>query len=243
MTEVVKGWGVHLATCEITEVRILSGSLFQDLQANFIAAEEKKAIMEKREVQHQILKENVQYRIEEHERNQKNYLHAVIQQNKVRITEAKAKIETLKHQHEISKNELARKHHSDLRTTKNSTRQKLAADQEKIRKEQARVDYQLKIIQEERAKQRIQQEINRKDEEARIELEKAAAESKIKLAQEQFDLLKKSFQDPIQVKLQKMKTVEQIYKGAKWEDIKLNQVSSQHDPIQEIVDKFTKVVE
>ena len=199
--------------------------------------------MEKREVQHQILTENVQYRIEEHERNQKNHLHAIIQQNKVRITEAKAKIETLKHQHEISKNELARKHHSDLRTFKNQTRQRLAADQEKIRKEQARVDYELKIIQEARAKDTIQQEINRKNEETKIELEKAAAESKIKLAQEQFDLLKKSFQDPIQVKLQKMKTVEQIYKGARWEDIKLNQVSSQHDPIQEIVDKFTKIVE
>ena len=35
MTEVVKGWGVHLATVEVTDVRICSSKLFKDMQTQF----------------------------------------------------------------------------------------------------------------------------------------------------------------------------------------------------------------
>ena len=35
LTEVVKGWGVWLETIEITDVKILSGSLFKDMQCEF----------------------------------------------------------------------------------------------------------------------------------------------------------------------------------------------------------------
>jgi hypothetical protein len=35
MFEVVKGWGVWLETVEITDVKIMSGQLFKDLQANY----------------------------------------------------------------------------------------------------------------------------------------------------------------------------------------------------------------
>lgn len=35
MTEVVQGWGVWLETIEITDVKILSGSLFKDMQCTF----------------------------------------------------------------------------------------------------------------------------------------------------------------------------------------------------------------
>ncbi len=40
MQVVVKGWGVWLETVEITDVQVMSGSLFKDLQAKF--REEKK---------------------------------------------------------------------------------------------------------------------------------------------------------------------------------------------------------
>ena len=35
ITEVAKGWGVHLATVEVTDVRICSGTLFKDMQTQF----------------------------------------------------------------------------------------------------------------------------------------------------------------------------------------------------------------
>lgn len=35
MSEVTKGWGVHLETVEVTDVRILSGTLFGNMQTKF----------------------------------------------------------------------------------------------------------------------------------------------------------------------------------------------------------------
>jgi regulator of protease activity HflC (stomatin/prohibitin superfamily) len=35
MSEVTKGWGVHLETVEVTDVRILSGTLFSNMQTKF----------------------------------------------------------------------------------------------------------------------------------------------------------------------------------------------------------------
>lgn len=43
MFEVVKGWGVWLETIEITDVKISSGSLFKDLQADFRESKRKEA--------------------------------------------------------------------------------------------------------------------------------------------------------------------------------------------------------
>ena len=45
------GWGVHLATVEIIDVRILSSSLFKNLQTPFREENNKKATVEKLEVQ------------------------------------------------------------------------------------------------------------------------------------------------------------------------------------------------
>lgn len=35
MKEVVTGWGVHLCTVEVTDVKVLSSGLFKDMQAKF----------------------------------------------------------------------------------------------------------------------------------------------------------------------------------------------------------------
>jgi len=47
ITDQAKGWGVHLATVEIIDVRILSGSLFKNLQTPFREENNKKATTEK----------------------------------------------------------------------------------------------------------------------------------------------------------------------------------------------------
>jgi regulator of protease activity HflC (stomatin/prohibitin superfamily) len=45
MTEVVQGWGVWLETIEITDVKILSGSLFKDMQCTFREDQNKTATL------------------------------------------------------------------------------------------------------------------------------------------------------------------------------------------------------
>jgi flotillin len=45
MSEIVKGWGVHLETVEVTDVRILSGTLFSNMQTKFREQNRKTAIL------------------------------------------------------------------------------------------------------------------------------------------------------------------------------------------------------
>jgi len=54
MWEVVKGWGVWVETIEITDVKILSSSLFKDLQSKFREEQKQKAEMEKLVINEQI---------------------------------------------------------------------------------------------------------------------------------------------------------------------------------------------
>lgn len=54
MTEVVQGWGVWLETIEITDVKILSGSLFKDMQCTFREDQNKTATLQKLEVDQEI---------------------------------------------------------------------------------------------------------------------------------------------------------------------------------------------
>jgi len=54
MWEVVKGWGVWVETIEITDVKILSSSLFKDLQSKFREEQKQKAEMEKLVISDQI---------------------------------------------------------------------------------------------------------------------------------------------------------------------------------------------
>jgi len=57
MTEVVKGWGVHLATVEVTDVKICSSALFKDMQTKFREQNTKKATLERLVVETEIKEE------------------------------------------------------------------------------------------------------------------------------------------------------------------------------------------
>ena len=64
MSTVVKGWGVHLASVEVTDVKILSGSLFKDMQSKFREENTKKATLEKLVVQNSIYFERLERDLE-----------------------------------------------------------------------------------------------------------------------------------------------------------------------------------
>ena len=54
MQSVVSGWGIHLSTIEVTDVRISSASLFKDMQSKFREENNKKATLEKMVVENAI---------------------------------------------------------------------------------------------------------------------------------------------------------------------------------------------
>lgn len=69
MNEVVSGWGVYLATVEVTDVKILSGQLFKDMQTKFREENVKKATLEKMVVENAIYFETLDKGLEKKKRD------------------------------------------------------------------------------------------------------------------------------------------------------------------------------
>lgn len=69
MSEVVKGWGVHLETVEVTDVRILSSSLFANMQTKFREQNRKTAELQVAAVNDEIEVERIKHDIDTSKRN------------------------------------------------------------------------------------------------------------------------------------------------------------------------------
>lgn len=69
MSDVVGGWGVYLATCEIIEVKICSGALFKDMQSKYREENMKKATLEKMVVENGIYFERLDREVEADKRS------------------------------------------------------------------------------------------------------------------------------------------------------------------------------
>lgn len=68
ISKVVTGWGVWLETVEITDVKIMSGSLFKNLQCKFREDQSKSAELLTMEVNNEITVERSNYDLEERKR-------------------------------------------------------------------------------------------------------------------------------------------------------------------------------
>lgn len=68
ISKVVTGWGVWLETVEITDVKIMSGSLFKNLQCKFREDQSKSAELLTMEVNNEITVERSNYDLVERKR-------------------------------------------------------------------------------------------------------------------------------------------------------------------------------
>jgi len=69
MSTVVKGWGVHLETVEVTDVRICSGTLFKNMQTKFREQNRKTATLQTDQVNNEIEEETLKFETENQKRN------------------------------------------------------------------------------------------------------------------------------------------------------------------------------
>jgi regulator of protease activity HflC (stomatin/prohibitin superfamily) len=69
MSEIVKGWGVHLETVEVTDVRILSGTLFSNMQTKFREQNRKTAEIQAMTVNNEIEEEKIKHDTDTSKRN------------------------------------------------------------------------------------------------------------------------------------------------------------------------------
>jgi len=96
MQDVVTGWGVHLSTVEVCEVRILSGGLFQDMQSKFREINNKKATLERMVVENSIYFDSLEKTVERNKRTLDSNLIAYKASNAEDLKQARRDVEKFK---------------------------------------------------------------------------------------------------------------------------------------------------
>ena len=108
MNEVVSGWGVHLATCEVCDVKILSSGLFKDMQSKFREENVKKATLEKMVVGNSLYFEKLQKDVETAKRNANTEKIRQEAQHTEELKQARQNIEQFRQQCAIALRDLDR---------------------------------------------------------------------------------------------------------------------------------------
>ncbi len=114
MQEIVKGWGVWLETVEITDVRILSQNLFEDMQASYrqemLREAESIRLRTEREIEEQRIRQNLELGKQRAEASEQQKLHEeqqALQREKMaaRLLGEKLRIESenLEYRHSLQK--------------------------------------------------------------------------------------------------------------------------------------------
>ena len=110
MKEVVSGWGVHLATVEVTDVKICSHSLFKDMQTQFREQNTKKATLEKLVVATDLREDEMGHELENHKRYWDTYQIQQSADNKQKLEKLKQGVIVYEKQCEIEKKKTQRAH-------------------------------------------------------------------------------------------------------------------------------------
>jgi len=125
MSEVVAGWGVHLATCEVTDVKILSGGLFKDMQSKFREENVKKATLEKMVVENSIYYERLEKDVETKKRNANTGKISLAAREAEELKQVRHDIEKFRKTCDIERRDLDRVNAEKLRARQNELTIKL----------------------------------------------------------------------------------------------------------------------
>lgn len=127
MTEVVQGWGVWLETIEITDVKILSGSLFKDMQCTFREDQNKTATLQKLEVDQEISIQKQNHDLTTKKRNEDARKVKRLEESSRNIKTKQQEVEAYKKTIAIQQKEYERKLKNWLETRKNEQKKRLEA--------------------------------------------------------------------------------------------------------------------
>merc|ERR1719215_2578497 len=108
MNEFVSGWGVHLATVEVCDVKILSSGLFKDMQSKFREENVKKATLEKMVVSNSLYFEKLQKDVETAKRDANTQKIRQEAQHTEELKQARQHIEQFRQQCAIALRDLDR---------------------------------------------------------------------------------------------------------------------------------------
>ena len=242
MTEVTRGWGVHLATVEVTDVRICSGSLFRDMQTQFREQNTKKAAVERLEVQTALREQEMSHGITDHKRtwDTKKVQAAAVNAQKLQV--ARDAIKILENNNEIEKKAIKRQHG-------------FAVEQKEIWVQKSQKQLEVELVEKKASiDQAIKQEVARREVQASedavalhklrqdITREEVAAAQQRSIKQADYDLTKESLKDPVQRQMKQMDVIESLYHSMSISSFEVNQMG-ETDPVAEMVSRFVKLAD
>ena len=242
MKEVVQGWGVHLSTVEVTDVKVCSHGLFKDMQTQFREQNTKKATLERLVVQTDLDEERLSHELEDHKRSWDTSKTQTTALNKQKIEKLKQGIINYEQQIELEK-----------RKTERNNAQRLQDKEIQVQKTMKQLDVELiekkasiataiqnNVAGRELSAQQDAEHLAAVQEQIKNNSNEAATARKIKQAN--YDVLKASFKNPVQRKLQTMKILGEMHGSISFNNLKLNQMGDA-EPVAEILEKFTRLAE
>ena len=119
MNEVVKGWGVHLVTVEVTDVKVLSSSLFKDMQTKFREENVKKATIERWVVENSIYFEQLEKNLEKKKRDAQTDKVRCEAQNAEELKRTRQEIDQFRQQIALERKEIERHNDEKIRAKQN----------------------------------------------------------------------------------------------------------------------------
>lgn len=155
MNTVVVGWGVHLSTVEITDVRILSGSLFKDMQSKFREENNKKATLERMVVENTIYFDRLGRDLESSKRQADTQLVSLKAQQTEQLKQARREVEVFRQQCILEEKEQKRTAEHRIREKNNMLTLALKKLEVEFASHSAEVD---QACRREKSKQDIQQQ-------------------------------------------------------------------------------------
>ena len=242
MNTVVVGWGVHLATVEITDVRILSSSLFKDMQSKFREENNKKATLERMVVENTIYFDRLNRDLESSKRQSDTQLVSLKAQQAEQLKQARRDVEEYRQHCALEEKEQKRTAEQRLREKNNNLKLALKKLEVELASHTGEVD---QACRREKSKQDIQQQQfaeQRAELEETLKKKKLTAENERALKQANYDLLKEGFKDPVVSKLKYMEVIGDLYQSINFSGFNLNHMGKD-DPIAHILSTFSRMAE
>ena len=242
MQAVVTGWGVHLSTVEVCDVRILSGGLFQDMQSKFREINNKKATLERMVVENSIYFDKLEKNVERNKRNLDSNLIALKAQNAEDLKQARREVEQFKKNCLLTERSEERKSEDLLRDRKHKLTLQLKVIEREIAAHVANID-------QECTKEKSKQDLQKQELDVQRELlleqlknKKIEAENSRSIKQSEYDLLKEGFKDPVVTKLKHMEVVRDLYQSIQFVNFNYHHMDKD-DIVAHTMSTFSKMSE
>lgn len=237
MSVVVKGWGVHLETVEVTDVRICSGTLFKNMQTKFREQNRKTATLQKDQVDNEIEEETLKFDTEQQKRNADTNKTKRFRDLAGEIAQKKRENEDytkkLKLDKQAYERRLAEAKNLQARNKENSKLEQAI----EVDKYKAEIATKILNFKNSRAQDENTHKIKLEQIKSQIEVADIKAADAREQVKQDYDLKKEKVADANQLQMLKLQTVKDIHATGSFGSVSLNS-SDEKEPIYGLIDKF-----